>query len=94
MKTTQFIDADGYPTTITPTPTFLDPSLQVETRAISDTKWTSEVPVTVSDEQFEAELTACGGLDAIAIGATKWLPCGATVTVTERISYSNQEDNS
>ena len=94
MKTIQFVDADGYPTTITQTPTFLNPTLEVETKAIRDVNWNSEIPVTVSDEQFEAELNACGGLDAIAIGATKWLPCGATVTVTERISYGKQENNS
>jgi hypothetical protein len=87
----RFIDADGYPTTITPTPTFLNPTLEVETKSIRDTEWSSEIPVTVSDEQFEAELCESGGLEAIAIGETKWLPCGATVTVTKRISYGNQE---
>ena len=73
---------------------FCNPGLYTETKTLNQTKFTAEIPVTVSDEQFENELEACGGLDAIAPGETKRLPSGATVTVTERISYGKQENNS
>ncbi len=71
---------------------FCNPGLYTETRPLSDTKYTAEIPVTVSSEQFENELEACGGLDAIAPGETKRLPSGATVTVTKRIAFGPYDE--